>query len=149
MKFAGALVLVAALAGCGGSGQPHFAAAPGWHARSTEGEAWASTLPFKDCRGCVPQRTIAALPPGGIVIQVRSIGTTRVSPARATWPPRVRLRDVSPGSKGIELPHREGFSNIAVQESNAAWQVYYWFGRNHPTPGQLALANAEVMGFSR
>jgi hypothetical protein len=64
---------------------PHFRAAPGWHVGSTrahvcvgvsrsrcvQAEAWASTVRYRDCANCSPpHKTLGALSPNGIVIQV-------------------------------------------------------------------------------
>lgn len=147
MKVVATLALVGILAaGCGGSGTPHFQSASGWHVGSTQHDGWASTVSFRDCPSCVPpHRTIAALPPGGIVIQLQSF-SERQSRTVGSWPPRIRARDVKPGFEGV--PPRYGFWERQLSNGRVVRTVFVWFGRAHPTPRQLANANAELGRFS-
>lgn len=136
---------------------PHFRGAPGWHVGSSSARAcpgvsanrcvdawgWASTVPYRDCRDCVaPHRTLAHLPPDGIVIQ---LSNARERPARigaGTWPVRIRRADVHAGAEGV--PSRFGAAQFAVRSDGIEHLLYVWFGRAHPTRSQLARANAEL-----
>ena len=136
---------------------PHFAAAPGWHVGSTrahacvgvsrsrcvQAEGWASTVRYRDCPDCVaPHRTLAHLPPGGIVIQ---LSNGRERPSRAPtgkWPARIRARDVTAGFEGV--PDRYGVFQKFVRVGTLEHYLFVWFGRAHPTQRQLARANAEL-----
>jgi hypothetical protein len=141
------LCLAALAAGCGGGAlRPSFRAAPGWHGGSARAYAWASTIAYRDCRNCVPpHETIAALPPDGIVIQL-SVVHASVSRDVGSWPPRIQARSVEPGFEGV--PSRYGVSQLFVQSGRIQRYLYVWFGRAHPTPRQLAAANAELARLS-
>jgi hypothetical protein len=142
VKRAPALALVVLVAaGCGGGG-PHFRATAGWHVGADRAYSWASTIPYRDCRNCVPpHETLAALPPGGILIQLATF-RERGSSRTRSWPPRIRARDVSAGFEGV--PRRYGVFQFTAQTGRFDRSLYVWFGRAHPTPGQLERANAEL-----
>jgi hypothetical protein len=145
--FAAALVVSA----------PHFGEAPGWHVGSTraracpgvsprrcvQAEAWASTVPYRDCPDCVPpHRTLAQLPPDGIVIQLSYARERPVRmPARA-WPPRIRRKDVVAGFEGE--PRRYGLFRFGERSGTLERFLFVWFGRADPTRLQLARADAEL-----
>src|SRR3954453_2238535 len=96
-----------------------FVAAPGWHARAGQIHAcpggslascrsvfsWAATVPWRDCDGCSPHRTVEGLPPKGIALRLQ-VGVERRPPQwlkPLSWPPRIR------GVSGFEgLPRRIG-----------------------------------------
>jgi hypothetical protein len=136
---------------------PHFAAAPGWHVGSrparpcvgvspsqcVSASGWASTVRYRDCPDCVPpHRTLAHLPPGGIVIQLTK---ARERPERARagrWPPRIRGHDIVGGLEGT--PHRYGVFQRFVRTGHVEQSLFVWFGRVHPTRHQLTRANAEL-----
>jgi hypothetical protein len=137
---------------------PHFRAAPGWHVGSTrdqacvgvsrsrcvQAEAWASTVRFRDCPNCVPpHKTLAALPPGGIVVQVTN-GRERPAYGRlGSWPPRIRASQVVGPFEGE--PPRFGVAQVEVRTRDGVeHSLFVSFGRAHPTPRQLARANAEL-----
>lgn len=137
---------------------PHVRAAPGWHvgatrpqacpgvsrSRCVQAEAWASTIPYRDCANCVPpHRTLAKLPPDGIVIQ---LSDARERPPRqplGPWPPRIRRRNVVAGFEG-EPQDRYGVFQYSARTGTLERSVFAWFGRPHPTRRQLARANAEL-----
>jgi hypothetical protein len=124
---------------------PHFRAEPGWHVGSGSSWGWASTVPYRDCRDCIPpHRTLAQLPPGGILIQLGNSRLERPPQARpGRWPPRIRLKDVRPG--GAEgIPPRVGYAQWFVRRGKVEHYLWVWFGRSHPTRRQLARANAEL-----
>jgi hypothetical protein len=136
---------------------PHFAAAPGWHvgarparacvgvsaSRCVDAWGWASTVPYRDCRDCVPpHRTLSHLPADGIVIQ---LDNGWEHPARATvgrWPPRIRHADVHAGFEGV--PRRVGYAEWFIRTGRIERYLWVWFGRAHPTRRQLARANTEL-----
>jgi hypothetical protein len=123
---------------------PHFGAAPGWHVGSHGSWGWASTSAYRDCADCIPpHRTLAHLPPGGIVIQL-SNARERPSHARlGRWPVRIGRKDVHRG--GAEgIPRRVGYAQWFVRSRGIEHYLWVWFGRTHPTRCQLARANAEL-----
>jgi hypothetical protein len=89
-----------------------------------------------------PHRTLAHLPANGIVIQ---LANARERPARialGTWPVQIRPADVHGGAEGV--PSRYGSFQRSVRSGGIEHLLYVWFGRAHPTPRQLARANAEL-----
>jgi len=124
---------------------PHFQAGHGWHVGSGTSWGWASTVRFRDCRDCVPpHRTLAHLPPGGILIQLgnfRAEHPPQASPGR--WPPRIRQKDVQLGG-GEGIPRHVGYAQWFIRRSGVEHYLWVWFGRTHPTRRQLARANAEL-----
>ena len=157
-----ALALCLLAASCGGSSDlsvesPRFRAAVGWHIgkqeaqtcpgvsrkRCVQANGWASTVSYRDCGNCVPpHRTLAALPPDGIVIQELN-GTER--PLRIgtrPWPPRIRAHDVTGPFEGE--PAQYGVFQFSARTGSIERSLFVWFGRPHPTAQQLARANAEL-----
>ena len=136
---------------------PHFRAAPGWHVgsrparacsgvsadRCVQASGWASTVRYRDCADCVaPHRTLAHLPPDGIVIQLLNARERPARIARGAWPVRIRRGDVHGGGEGV--PSRYGGFQRSVRSAGVEHLLYVWFGRAHPTRRQLARANAEL-----
>jgi hypothetical protein len=156
-----ALALSLVVAGCGGGDlsvePPHLRAAGGWHvgvqpaftclgvSRSScvQASGWASTVPYRDCKDCVPpHKTLAVLPPDGIVIQLQS-GTERPLVTRPRpWPPRIRAHDVTGPFEGE--PPKYGVFQYTARTGSIERSVFVWFGRPRPTAQQLARANAEL-----
>ena len=139
--------------------RPHFRPAPGWHLGSTgeqtcvgvtrsrcvQAEAWASTVSYRDCPNCSPPpKTLAVLPPGGIVIQLSNARERPHYGPRGSWPPpRLRAPQVHGPFEGE--PARIGVIQLTVRRrNNLEHFVFVWFGRAHPTPRQLARATAEL-----
>jgi hypothetical protein len=137
---------------------PHFRPEPGWHVGSTrahacvgvsrsrcvQAEAWASTVRYRDCPDCSPpHKTLAALPPSGIVIQVTNARERPKYGRRGSWPPRLRASQAVHPFEGeparISVIQRFVRSGDGVEHS-----LFVWFGRAHPTAQQLARANAEL-----
>lgn len=136
---------------------PHFRHAPGWHvgsrpahacggvpaSRCVQASGWASTVRYRDCPDCTPpHRTLAHLPPGGIVIQ---LSNARERPSRAptgTWPPRIRADKITAGGEGVA--NRYGHFQTFVRTGTLEHYLFVWFGRAHPTRRQLRRANAEL-----
>jgi len=138
------LILVAS--GCGAAARAHFRATPGWRVGAEGAYSWASTVSYRDCRNCVPPHdTLAALPPGGIVIQLATF-RERDSRRIGSWPPRIRPRYVEPGFEGV--PARYGVFQFSARTGRIERSLFVWFGRARPTPGQLAKANAELTRIS-
>jgi hypothetical protein len=125
-----------------GVGKAH--ACPGVTAsKCTRVTSWASTVRWRDCVDCLPRKTVGALKPGGVSIQVSLI---RESPPVAketlAWPPQIRAADVFSPFEGLP-------SRIAVYKKFArvgAYEVYLivLFGRSNPDARQLAAANAAL-----
>lgn len=135
----GVLALLLALA------PPYFQAAPGWHVGADGSWGWASSVRYRDCRDCVPpHRTLAHLPPGGILIQLgnfRAEHPPQASPGQ--WPPRIRQQDVI-GGGGEGIPRHVGYAQWFRRSRGIEHYLWVWFGRAHPTRRQLARANAEL-----
>jgi hypothetical protein len=105
--------------------------------------AWAATVPLLDCVNCLPHRTVERLPPDGIVIQA-SISLER--PRRLhgpSWPPRI---DPAAISNFEGLPWRIGVFQATARVGRFDVLVMVFFGRPHPTPAQVARAQAELTG---
>ena len=136
---------------------PYFHAAPGWHvgskpahscpgvprSRCVQAEGWASTVRYRDCGDCVPpHRTLAELPPDGIVIQELNGRERPAKIGTRPWPPRIRARDVVGPFEGE--PPRYGVFQYTARTGTTERSLFVWFGRRHPTRRQLARANAEL-----
>jgi hypothetical protein len=136
---------------------PHFAAAPGWHVGSSPPRAcvgvsapgcvwtagWASTVPYRDCPNCIaPHRTLAHLPPGGIIIQLTQARERPKRPPVGTWPPRIPAGKIRAGFEGVS--NRYGVFQTFIRTGHLERSLFAWFGRAHPTRRQLARANAEL-----
>ena len=132
-------MLVLLAAGCGGGARR-------WHVGAHAIYSWASTIRYRDCVNCVPpHKTLAALPPDGIVIQLATV-RERASRDIRRWAPRIRAGDVLAGFEGE--PPRIGVFQLAAQKGRTYRTVFVWFGRAHPTHGQVAKANAELARLS-
>jgi hypothetical protein len=137
---------------------PHFRAAPGWHVGSTRAhscvgvsrsrcvsaEACASTVRYRDCPNCTPpHKTLAALPPSGIVIQLSNGRDWPAYGRRGSWPPRLRASQAVGPFEGE--PARFSVIQLMVRSRDGVEHfLFVWFGRAHPTRRQLARANAEL-----
>lgn len=129
-----------------------FAPADGWDTGSSgraqiqpDGQttmSWASTIPYRDeSLGFPPSRTLAALPPDGIVVLARldQYGRTNAPAGR----PPFRLSDFVEGSfegLGPENSPRQ----LGVHVDDYDLQLWAFFGRAHPTAEQLARAQEEL-----
>ena len=100
-------------------------------------------MSYRDCGNCVPpHRTLAALPPDGIVIQELN-GTERPSVFGARpWPPRIRARDVTGPFEGE--PPKYGVFQFNGRTGSIERSLFVWFGRAHPSAQQVVRANTEL-----
>ena len=137
---------------------PHFRAAPGWHVGSTrahacvgvsqsrcvQAEAWASTVRYRDCTNCSPpHKTLAAVSPNGIVIQVTNARERPAYGPRGSWPPRLRASQVVSPFEGE--PARFSVIQLMRRSRDGVEHfLFVWFGRAHPTRRQLGRANFEL-----
>jgi hypothetical protein len=137
----------------------HFPAAPGWHTRvgpprserpacGEQRSAWAATDPLRDgAYDFPPHRTIATLPPDGIVVAL-FLSTERCNPQPE---PTVHLpldlrrahRSGFPGPRGDELPL---YSLFGRRRGRYTVELRVIFGRRHPTKAQRAAAQREISG---
>lgn len=124
---------------------PHFQAGHGWRVGAGSSWGWAATVPYRDCRDCIPpHRTLAHLPADGILIQLGNFPAEHPPQASlAKWPPRIRQKNVYPG--GAEgIPRHVGYAEWFIRRRGIEHYLRVWFGRTHPTRRQLARANAEL-----
>jgi hypothetical protein len=167
-SFGAILLLTVSLPGGAGAGSgratltvtpPHFQPASGWHvghtrahacvgvsrSRCVSAEAWASTVRYRDCANCSPpHKTLAALPPGGIVIQLSNGRERPPYGPRRNWPPPL-LRASQVHSPFEGAPTRIGVIQLTARSRNGLeHSVFVWFGRAHPTARQLARATTEL-----
>lgn len=96
---------------------------------------------WRDCADCLPHRTLAALPPDGIAIEVL-LASERPPVAKQAliWPPRVSAAEVG-GLEGV--PNRIGVYQRFARVGRFEAYVFAFFGRSRPTARQLAVANKE------
>ena len=105
--------------------------------------SWSTNSTWRDCPDCLPRRTVAALPPDGIAIQlslVREIPLT--AKETTTWPLRVRAADVVSPFEG--LPARIGVYRLFAQVKRYEVYALVLFGRSKPTASQLAAVNTQL-----
>lgn len=137
---------------------PRFSSAGGWYVGSTPShscvgvtrgrcvmaQAWASTVPYRDCSDCVPpHKTLATLPADGIIIQLLDSRERPPYGPAGDWPAQIRASQVSGPGEGT--PARISYAQLVVRgPHNVEHFLFVWFGRPHPTPQQLARANAEL-----
>jgi hypothetical protein len=129
---------------------------PGWHSghtvvhacpgvaasRCVQATTWVATIRWRDCAECLPHRTVAALPPGGIALQV-TVAVEHPAPGwvpRRAWPPKVETRDVAAPFEG--LPARIGVYQQVALVRGTEVSAMVFFGRPHPTARQTARAAA-------
>ncbi|HEY3921760.1 MAG TPA: hypothetical protein VGL76_06560 [Gaiellaceae bacterium] len=134
-----------------------FAAAAGWHvgagpvhacpgvpaSRCVQVASWAATVRWRDCGECLPQKTIDALQPDGVAIEVvLSVEHPPVAHRTIAWPPHITSATLS----GIEgIPNKIGVYQVFARVGGGK-EAYVWafFGRGKPTHAQIAKANAEL-----
>jgi hypothetical protein len=105
----------------------------------------ASTTRWRDCLHCLPHRTVAAMSPEDIAMQV-TLGIERPLRIQRTfaWPPRVSRRNVHAGFEG--LPGRIGVYQGSTRVGAREVFVFIFLGRARPTDRQLNRTNAELRG---
>jgi hypothetical protein len=140
---------------------PRFSSASGWHVGSTPthscdvgmtrgrcvmAEAWASTVPYRDCPNCVPpHETLATLPPDGIIIQLTDARERPPYGRPGDWPTQSHASQVIRGPFEGEPGRDFSYVQLVVRTPDDVEHfLFIWFGRPHPTAQQLARANAEL-----
>jgi hypothetical protein len=89
----------------------------------------------------VAPRTLAELKPNGIGIFLL-LGRERHSAARSlAWPPQLRSKEAG---RFEGVPSRIGTIARGGDLNGFPAQLFVYFGRPHPTPRQLARAEAEL-----
>jgi hypothetical protein len=108
-------------------------------------EAWASTVAYRDCPNCVPpHKTLATLPPDGIVIQLTDARERPPYGQPGSWPAQISASQVISGP-GEGTPPQVSYAQLVVRSpKDVEHFLFVWFGRRHPTAEQLARANAEL-----
>jgi hypothetical protein len=111
--------------------------------RCSQVESWAGTVRWRDCGNCEPpHKTLASLPPSGIVISVLLAKELKPSRHVLRWPPVLRARVIVSPIEGA--PARIGFFGRGGRLRGFSAGLFVYFGRRHPTPRQLARAQAEL-----
>ena len=155
MRLFALAALTAVSAGSAALQPAHFVPAAGWQTRVGKVHACpgvpasrcvqvfsvASTTPWRDCVGCLPHRTVAAMRAGDIAIQV-NVARERRPQAGPAWPPHVTRRKVVAGFEG--LPGRIGTFQAYSRIGKREVLLFIVFGRSRPTDRQLQRANAEL-----
>jgi hypothetical protein len=102
----------------------------------------ASTTRWRDCVGCLPHRTAAAMRADDVAIQLTvAVEHPPRARRRSAWPLRLSRRSV----QGLEgLPVRIGVSQASTRVGKREVFVTVFFGRAVPTNRQLRRANAEL-----
>jgi hypothetical protein len=131
-----------------------FGPVDGWHTGTSgstdarpDGQqtfTWASTVPYRDEPfQFAPHKTLAALPPDGIAIDVQLFGPD--DRAAGVVPPFRVGQAEEPGSfEGVDS--RDPLYAIRGRASGQKYdvEISVFFGRPHPTADQIAAANAEL-----
>ena len=101
---------------------------------------------YRDCANCSPPRkTLAALPPSGIVIQLSNARERRPYGSRGSWPSQLRASQVHGGFEGEPRNEHIGVIQLVVRSQNGVEHfLFVWFGREQPTTWQLARVNTEL-----
>lgn len=163
MRRAAGLLAVAAAAlvapGCGGAKAPHFQAATGWHVLVEPGQAAAAAnvrFAAADRSQSLPNRTIASLPPRGVLLWVEWVrrrtdaADAKLYPQRPL-PLRVEQAVDIGAPEGVRCPPTAPDCFIRhLTAREAGWDVDVWIfgGRDRPLPGDLAGADAELARLS-
>jgi hypothetical protein len=149
LLIATAIVAFAALA------PAHFQHRPGWHvgagrvhacpgvspARCVQVTSRAATVRWRDCIECLPHKTLARLPGDGVAMQLTLARERPLPNGALSWPARFRAGE----AQSFEgLPARIGTIQRAGRRHGFYASLIVFFGRPHPTPRQLARAEAEL-----
>jgi hypothetical protein len=132
-----------------------FAAAPGWHVRTSPRvalapETWsvaiASTVPYRDQLDAFPPHaTLAHLPSDGVIVYLDLLASNRDPPLdRAPAPSTLATRRVRCGSfEGV--PDRYAVCPVhAVRHGEYTIDAWIVYGRPRPSRAQRAAARAEL-----
>jgi hypothetical protein len=142
--------------GCGGTEQtPHFQVADGWHVIVEPGQiVSAANIPFAaaDRSESAPTRTVASLPPRGIVISVQWLRRRRLRAEdrqypRSSLPLRVQsMARTQPEGFTCPPSSGNGCATRALQAASKRWDVAVWvfFGTAHPSMATVAAAGHEL-----
>jgi hypothetical protein len=157
-KAVAVLVLVAAIAGCGGA-RPRFESAAGWHLTSAHGQLSAAKVIFApaDRRLMLtspPSRTVASLPRDGMVIWVMYVRGWNTHYPRKQLPLRVEQGAPSNPFEGFRCAPTVTTAHCYAA-SGSVWRVfgsygrydvdvYVFFGTDHPLPELFGQADAEL-----
>jgi hypothetical protein len=99
---------------------------------------------YRDCAYCSPpHKTLAALAPSGIVIQLTNARERPPYGPRGSWPPpRLRASQVHGGFEGEPPSEHIGVIQLVVRGRDGIdHSLFVWLGRTHPTAHQLARAS--------
>jgi hypothetical protein len=156
-KAVAMLALVAAVAaGCGGAGQaPHFRAARGWHVLVEPGQtASAANVRFvrSDRHQSFPTRTIASLPPRGVLIWLEWVRPRKTAVDTKLYPPRPLPLRVVPTTyigapEGTRCPSHEAdciLDHLVQRESGWDSDLWIFVGSSRRSAAQIAAANSEL-----
>jgi hypothetical protein len=111
--------------------------------RCSQVGSWAGTVRWRDCYDCEPpHKTLAALPPGGIVIGVLLGKEPRPPRHVMPWPPALRAKAIGGPIEGA--PPRIGYFGQGGRLRGFSASLFVYFGRLHPTRRQIARAQAEL-----
>jgi hypothetical protein len=144
---AGALAALAA--GSAKVAPVHFRASGGWYASAVCGRpdcrfalSRAATVRWRDCWNCIPpHRTVAALRPDGIAIELELTRPFHPAWGRLRWPPRITRKRIV-WLEGV--PMRFGGFIATGRLRGLDVTVWIYFGRRQPTVRQMARAEHEL-----
>jgi hypothetical protein len=129
--------------------QPAFPATPGWYARATSAAfaheppcAAVATIAPRERPCAFPHRTVAALPPVGVLVRVVAYGDLPRDVPRARLPLALAEAPVQHCFEGLDC--RYAFQQLLVRVRGQALWVWAIYGRAHPSPAQRAAAAREV-----
>lgn len=159
MRRAGWLLAVAAVAiaapGCGGARAPRFEGATGWNVVVEPGQtAVAANVRIApgDRSQSLPSRTIASLPPRGVLLWLEWVHPrTHAADAKRypqrPLPLRVEQAADTGAPEGASCPSTAPdcfIRHLTAREAGWDLDVWIFFGRDLPLPGDLAAADAEL-----
>jgi hypothetical protein len=158
------LAVAVVVAGCGGTRRaPYFQTAAGWHVLVEPGQtASAANVAFarSDRSQSFPTRTIASLPPRGVLIWIewvrpRTSATDAGLYRQLSLPLRVSQTHASGAPSGV--PEGTSCPSAApdcalgqVSAMESGWDATVWIfsGAPRKSPAQIAAANSELARLS-
>ena len=160
MGRAGLAVLTACVAGTlPATAPPARLPAHGWYAgsarladagcaRCVQTESWASTVPYRDpANQLPPHRTMAALPPDGVIVHVtRSWEPSPPAWVRRVHPLRIARSATTAAFEGNTTRGRVSLWMGSTWRAGSYVGVWVLFGRPTPTASQVRKAQAELDG---